>query len=175
VDAPLLVVVTGMPSSGKTTIAEALAERLHLPLVAKDVLKESLFEALGPGDIAWSGRLGDAAYNLIFDLATTMLSTRVPLIVEANFFTGQAARFTSLPHHRLVQIHCDAPLPTLLERYAARERHVGHHDKEKIDELPARYASGVHGPLPVPSEIIKLDTARAVDVGALADRLRALL
>src|SRR5690349_14686664 len=81
VGVPLLVVVTGMPSSGKTTIAESLAERLHLPLVAKDVLKESLFETLGPGDVEWSGRLGDAAYNLIFDLAATTLAARVSLIV----------------------------------------------------------------------------------------------
>ena len=110
VDAPLLVVVTGMPSSGKTTIATALAERLRLPLVAKDDLKESLFETLGPGDVAWSGRLGDAAYDLMFALARTMLAARVPLIVEANFFAGQATRFITLPEHRLVQIHCDAPL-----------------------------------------------------------------
>ena len=121
VDAPLLVVVTGMPSSGKTTVAESLARRLRLPLVAKDDLKESLFETLGSGDVAWSGRLGDAAYDLMFSLARTMLSARVPLIVEANFFVGQATRFTSLPEHRLVQIHCDAPLPLLLERYAARD------------------------------------------------------
>src|SRR5689334_19364529 len=133
---PLLVVVTGMPSSGKTTVAEALAARLQLPLVAKDDLKESLFGTLGPGDVAWSGRLGDAAYELIFTLARRMLAAHVSLIVEANFFAGQAARFRALPGHRLVQLHCDAPLPLLLERYAARERHPGHNDDEKLKELP---------------------------------------
>jgi adenylylsulfate kinase-like enzyme len=30
---PLLLLVTGMPSSGKTTLAHALADALHLPLV----------------------------------------------------------------------------------------------------------------------------------------------
>lgn len=173
--APLLVVVTGMPSSGKTTVAESLAARLRLPLVAKDDLKESLFETLGTGDVAWSGRLGDAAYDLMFALARTMLSARVSLIVEANFFVGQATRFESLPEHRLVQIHCDAPLPLLLERYAARERHPGHNDAEKFDELPARHASGAHAPLDVGGETIQLDTAETVDIDAVADRLRALL
>ena len=172
---PLLVVVTGMPSSGKTTIAETLAESLHLPLVAKDDLKESLFETLGAGDVAWSGRLGDAAYALMFALARTMLAVQAPLIVEANFFAGQATRFTSLPEHRLVQIHCHAPLATLLERYAARTRHPGHNDDEKIDELPARFDSGAHAPLDVPGELIRLDTAGAVDVGGVVRRVRALL
>ena len=164
-----------MPSSGKTTIAESLAERLRLPLVAKDDLKESLFETLGPGDVSWSERLGNAAYDLIFELARTMLSSRVSLIVEGNFFRDQATRFTLLPEHRLVQIHCDAPIAVLMERYAARERHPGHHDDEKIDGLPARYESGAHGPLDVPGELIRLDTAEPVDVAAVADRLVALL
>jgi predicted kinase len=170
-----LVVVTGMPSSGKTTIAESLAERLHLPLVAKDDLKERLFETLGSGDVAWSGRLGDAAYDLIFGLARTMLSSRVSLIVEANFFRDQASRFTSLPEHRLVQLHCDAPIAVLLERYAARDRHPGHNDDEKIKELPARHESGAHAPLDVPGELIRLDTAEPVDLAAVADRLRPQL
>jgi predicted kinase len=172
---PLLVVVTGMPSSGKTTIATALAERLRLPLVAKDDLKESLFETLGSRDVARSGQLGDAAYDLMFTLARTMLAARVPLILEANFFAGQAKRISALPENRLVQIHCDAPLAVLLERYAARNRHPGHHDGEKIKELPARHASGAHAPLKVPGETILVDTSERVDVATLADRLRALL
>jgi predicted kinase len=83
---PLLVVVTGMPSSGKTTVAEGLAARLSLPLLAKDGIKESLYESLGADDVAASARLGTAAYALIFRLAGTMLSRSVSLIVEANFF-----------------------------------------------------------------------------------------
>jgi predicted kinase len=175
VDVPLLVVVTGMPSSGKTTIAESLAERLRLPLIAKDDLKESLFESLGAGDVAWSSRLGNAAYNLIFELASRILAAHVSMIVEANFFVDQATRFTSLPRHRLVQIHCDAPLEVLLDRYAARERHPGHHDDEKIDQLAARYERGAHAPLPVPGELIRLETREPVEFDELADRLRSLL
>jgi predicted kinase len=40
-----------MPSSGKTTVAEGLAERLRLPLIAKDDIKESLYESLGAPDL----------------------------------------------------------------------------------------------------------------------------
>ncbi len=172
---PLLVVVTGMPSSGKTTVAEGLARRLRLPLIAKDEIKESLYDSLGAEDAAASARLGAAAYALIFALARTTLGAGASLIVEANFFTDQAAELASLPEHRTAQIHCHAPLATLLERYAARSRHAGHHDAEKLDELPARFESGAHEPLALDGELIRLDTTAPVDIDGLAERLRAAL
>jgi predicted kinase len=172
---PLLVAVTGMPSSGKTTVAEGLARRLRLPLVAKDEIKESLYESLGADDVAASARLGAATYALIFALARTTLASAASLIVEANFFRGQEEEFTSLPDHRTVQVHCYAPLATLLDRYAHRSRHAGHHDSEKLLELPARFESGAHSPLVLDGELIRLDTTEPVDLDALAERLRSAL
>jgi predicted kinase len=173
VDLPTLIVVTGMPSSGKTTLAEDLAHRLQLPLIAKDEIKESLYESLGADDVAASGRLGTAAFELIFALAGTMLADGVSVIVEANFFRDQAPTFAALPPHRTIQLHCEAPLPVLLDRYARRTRHPGHHDAEKIDELPARFASGAHAPLDIDGELIRLDTTRPIELHDLAERIRA--
>jgi predicted kinase len=53
-DPPLVVVVTGPPASGKSTIARELADALAAPLIAKDPIKETLFDSLGTGDPAWS-------------------------------------------------------------------------------------------------------------------------
>jgi predicted kinase len=170
--APLLVAVTGMPSAGKTTVAEGLARRLELPLIAKDEIKESLYESLGADDVGASARLGDAAYALIFALARSTLASGVSAIVEANFFRNQKDDFMSLPAHRFVQIHCHAPIAVLTERYANRSRHPGHHDAEKIKELPTRLASGAHDALDLPGDLIELDTTRPVDLDALAARLR---
>jgi predicted kinase len=86
-----------MPSSGKTTVAEGLAGRLRLPLIAKDEIKESLYESLGADDVSASARLGTAAYALIFGLARKMLASGVSLIVEANFFRDQEPDFASRP------------------------------------------------------------------------------
>lgn len=172
---PLLLVVTGMPSSGKTTVAEALARELELPLVAKDELKECLYETVGAADVAGSDRLGRTAYALIFALARTMLESGVSLIVEANFFRGQEPAFRDLPPHRPLQVHCDASLDVLLERYAHRRRHAGHHDAEKIEALPGRYESGAHSALDLAGEVVELDTTRGVDVDALVEVVRARL
>ncbi len=174
--APLLVVVTGMPASGKSTVAELLAERLSLPLVAKDEIKELLYETIGTGDVGFSGRLGGAAYALVFAGAARVLRAGQPVIAEANFFRGSAEpELAALPSHRLVQVHCSAPLDLLVERYRSRARHPGHNDGDKIDELAARLASGAHDPLDLDGELIELDTSAPVDADALVAHVESAL
>jgi predicted kinase len=56
-----LILVTGPPASGKTTLAQPLARQLGVPLLGKDTVKEALFDTLGTGDRAWSRRLGAPA------------------------------------------------------------------------------------------------------------------
>lgn len=46
------VIVNGPPGSGKSTLAGPLAERLGVPLLAKDAVKETLLDTLGYADRA---------------------------------------------------------------------------------------------------------------------------
>lgn len=53
-----IVIVSGAPGAGKTTLAVPFAAAIGFPLVAKDYLKETLWDALEPpiGDLTWSRR-----------------------------------------------------------------------------------------------------------------------
>jgi predicted kinase len=178
-----IVVVTGPPASGKTTVAEALASALALPLIAKDPLKEVLFDALGPGGVEWSKRLGRAVYPLLYHVLEQQLEAGRACVLEANFDHALAGeelrRLRERFPFRALQIVCDAAPEILLERYAARAgtRHPGHMDDQRLDDVCEAIEARRWRALDLDVEAIELDTTdwAAVDVAAVVDRVRLWL
>ena len=78
------VIVSGAPGAGKSTLAGPLAERLGLPLIGKDHIKETLFDHLpeGPDRAVWSKILGAASFEVVWTLASHAPAA-VPLGVDA--------------------------------------------------------------------------------------------
>ena len=140
---PTLLVVTGPPASGKTTIAHRLAEVLGWPLLAKDEIKEILFDRLGVGDRAWSRQLSDATFALQFAFVRCCLDARVSVILEGNFRAEHAAGLRALAasDQPPVQVVCRASVEVLVSRLRARatdpDHHPGHLDAELLTEIPA--------------------------------------
>src|SRR5207302_10807458 len=70
---PLVLIVTGPPASGKTTIGRPLARALALPFLSKDLFEEILFDSLASSDREWSRRIGLASMQLLFRCAEVLL------------------------------------------------------------------------------------------------------
>ena len=163
---PLLVVVSGAPGSGKTTLAGRISEELRLPLLAKDRIKEALGDALGmPPDVSGSERLGRAAYAAMFALAAETLVAGQGVIVESNFRRGSSEReirgIGARPDNvRLV--HCSAAPGVVTDRYrsrfAAGKRHPVHLDEARVDALEEDLASGRYEPIALGCPTLVVDT-----------------
>ena len=44
--APYIVIIAGIPASGKTTYARHISSKLHIPFIGKDAIKEKLYDVL---------------------------------------------------------------------------------------------------------------------------------
>ncbi|MEM8863708.1 MAG: AAA family ATPase [Chloroflexota bacterium] len=138
---PTVILVTGHPATGKTTLSKKLAAEFKLPLIGKDIIKETLADALqNPSDAlpahAWSGRLSQATWKLLYQQTEELIRADVTHIVEANFdpkfanpqWQTLAQKYDFVP----LQIRCEAAPQTILDRYADRvkdgSRHAVHVD-----------------------------------------------
>ena len=60
------ILVTGIPASGKSTLAEFLGKRLHLPVLSKDRIKELLYDTVGFRSREEKVQLGTAAMEIMY-------------------------------------------------------------------------------------------------------------
>ena len=164
--APLLLVICGLPATGKTTLGRRLAADLGLPFFSKDDLKETLFDALGAADRAWSRRLGVASFALLRHVTETLLAARQSLVVEANFLATYDAPFyqavTARHGARVAQIWLTAEPATIVRRFERRaasdERHPGHVELAHLDELRPALLRTDDAPLPLAGALLTVDT-----------------
>jgi predicted kinase len=168
-----IVLVSGAPGAGKTTLAVPLAEALGFPLLSKDHIKETLADTLGDaaGDLAHSRRLGGAAMELLW-----MLAGRAPqAVLEANFrrhseYERERARAL---HADVVEVFCDCGPAESARRFAARAVN-GAHVAHPLRTLPPELLAEYDGPMAI-GAVIRVDTAAPVDVEALCREVRGAL
>jgi len=172
-----LVLVSGAPGAGKTSLAIPLARTLGYALITKDILKESLYDTLGPapGDLAFSRKIGGAAMEALWALAAKQNHA----VLEANFrpySDYERAKVTALlaAGARIVEVYCRCPPQEAARRFAARAATPGHH--------PAHFAVGItleslkefDKPFAL-TPVIEADTTQAIDIEALAAQIRTVL
>ena len=111
--ADAFVIISGLPGSGKTTLARPLSKALHLTLLDKDDILVSLFDTVGvanPDDRATLSRASDAILETIAGSSGGA--------VLSSFWRREALSTTSgtptewikhLPDARVVEVACECP------------------------------------------------------------------
>ncbi len=160
-----LVIVMGLPCSGKSTLARKIAARFGFPLMAKDVVKEALFDTLGTGDREWSRRLSTASCAVLLAFAERTIGSGSSAIIEGNFRPEHAedlARVRNAHGAGLVQVLCGGNGAVLIERQEARvrrrSRHPGHLDGETLHELRGLLRRGFTEALPLDCPTVRFDS-----------------
>ena len=161
---PELVIISGPPGAGKTSLAGPLARRLGYALLEKDAIKERLADAFGPSAPCHSRALGQEAILLLCDNARELLRQDQALVIESTFYRGTAEPDLNslIALSNAVLVHVTADDEILVSRYErrahSRDRHPVHNGIERVVELRANIASGATRPPVVDIPTLEVDT-----------------
>lgn len=144
---PLMMVTMGLPASGKTTLARALAGRLGLVHISSDVARKTM-AGIAPtrrGSDAFGSGLYDPAmtrrtYAALRRDAARWLRRGRGVVVDATFGNpGERAQMQQLAHRLGTDLHvvlCDSDDATLIERLERRATEHGVVSDARIELWP---------------------------------------
>jgi predicted kinase len=172
---PVVVLVTGRPGVGKTTVVDAFTQRRPMLVLAKDTIKEALFDSLGAADNSASRQLSDASFATLFSLARQACRARIDFVLEGNFRAREhlAPLRAALADQAVLQVFCCVSEESRRARLAARATESTRHPLHRDAETNAMKQSSVlvsadDRPLQLPGRLLQLGSPQAIGIDVAA-------
>ena len=169
------LIVTGIPASGKSTIARALSVELGWEILDKDEILEDLFNEKGIGDSHWRTTLSRTADEILRERASRFERS---IIVSwwrhpaSTIVSGTPIEWLSDLPGVLIEIRCICDPAIAVERFRSRIRHRGHLDQFKpaVDLLASFQQQAALGPLGI-GHLIEVNTESTIELADLLFRV----
>ncbi len=82
---PKCIIVTGRAGAGKTTLSKKLGERLWLPVISRDEIKQGYVNTFGVKHDRLPPDTDALVTNFFFDLVNQYLAGKISVVIEAAF------------------------------------------------------------------------------------------
>ncbi|TPE19458.1 ATP-binding protein [Pantoea vagans] len=135
-----VVLVNGIPASGKSTLTQALSHHFGWPVLTLDALKEPFMRCFTPVDRARNRQLGCAAYQAIWNIVGQAPASQIWLIDAWFGFQPRALLEQGLKQagvEEALELWLKIDPEVAVARYQARlsQRLPGHPGAEYLPEL----------------------------------------
>jgi hypothetical protein len=169
---PLAVLVGGAPGTGKTTLAEALAVGLDLPVLHKDHLVHGRWRTLNRAT-----ELGESGVEPFFRSMELWIGAGISFVAEQTFYPAVSESDVArrlAPRSTLVNVHCRSTHS--FERWEQRMRTdplCGEMRLQKLIPVVERLTSELHEPLDFgcPSVVVDTDNRYQPTLEAIIARI----
>lgn len=128
-----IIIIAGMPASGKSTIAAKISKAFGYPILEKDAIKEELFDTIGFTNYSEKRRHDVAATAVLLRCTDALLQGGSSFICVNNFrpeVQTQLQEIIDKHHCRCVTVFFGGDADAFYQRYVQRDqkhlRHLGH-------------------------------------------------
>ena len=129
---PVMVVISGLPGSGKSYFSRRLVEQVPLLVLESDALREVVFP-----NPSYTGAESSQLFRACHLLIERLLRKGIPLILDAtNLVEGHRERLYHIAEQagaKLIVVYLKAPPEVVYERLRGRSSGVGVEDRSTTD------------------------------------------
>ena len=181
---PVLIVMTGLSGTGKSTVAHRVARALGARRFASDVVRKALAGIEGPAPAAWGEGiygpdLTKETYSQLFALADERLAAGEPVVLDATFLDAaqrvQAAAVAARHGARLVLLETICDEGTVAARLAARTAEGQSASDASFATYRRQRAAVTASPPPVPAGALLIQVNTDEPLPLSLDRLWAAM
>lgn len=176
---PTIIVISGLPGAGKTTLGHNLANFMKLPFLAKDEIREILFNHFG-SDSKNMPMIRDATYEVLYSTIKKIVSAGKSVIIESNFeeqfATPQLQSLKNEFNCALFQIFCSVEAKIAFARFQKRSqegsRHHLHATHNTFEEYKKSLMDNREYHLSLPGITIDMTKPELINIAEVVGKIR---